>query len=126
MKFVLSISILFLCACKQIEGVKCLKVVNNSNKPISAAAELRQDYLCGKYFNKIESNSSITDFQCFVNNGTWEKELTVYDSIHLYIVDFDTFKSLPCDTIFKYNLYKKKVKLNLDSMIKYNWTITYP
>jgi hypothetical protein len=126
MKFVLSISILFLCACKQIEGVKCLKVVNNSNKPISAAAVLRQDYLCGSFFTKVEQYSSISNFQCQLNNNTWNSQLINYDSIILTIIDYDTFVAIPCDTIMKYKLYKKKVKLNIDSMIKYNWTITYP
>jgi hypothetical protein len=128
MKILIILSITLLFGCCKDEGQKSILIVNNSNKKVSVDFDTREVFLCDskRFFEYIEPKDSFRTpnlREC----DNWETRLTNSSySWYVVLVDFDTANSISCDTIFKYNLYKKKVKLNIDSMIKNNWTITYP
>lgn len=134
MKFIVIIFLLILfSSCAKVNwGHKTINIINNSNKKIVIYADIRNSLLCPvkavdgfNIINSLDSNNQYLRIN--QDNTNWELRLSeIKYKWYLTVYDKDSFIHYSCDTINKYKLYNKQIELNLDSLLKNNWTITYP
>lgn len=133
--FLYFILISTLVSCVKINnwGHKSITIVNKSSEKVIIAGDLRDYLLCPtskdtiRYSKYLYPNDSTLFKVPAYENSNWELRLN--DTSRKWYVTFfklDIYLNNPCDTLNKYKLYEKQVQISLDSMIKNNWTVSYP
>jgi hypothetical protein len=134
-RFLFFILISTLVSCVKIInwGHKSITIVNKSSEKVIIAGDLRDFLLCPVYMDTVRNYNCLypNDSSSFgvpaYENSNWELRLN--DTSRKWYVTFfklDIYLNNPCDTLNKYKLYEKQVQISLDSMIKNNWTVSYP
>ena len=129
---ILGLSILFLLSfqCKRKECHKSLIVVNNSNKKLVIAYPGvriidKKNYDCLFLDSMILNPNEHKKYE-YGLNGACIEDLSILLSV--YFIDFNKYTSdyFPCDSLRVHNKVLKAFHLDIDSLKKDNFILTYP
>jgi len=116
--------------CKKKTSSKChylITIKNNSNQSVYLNyseeypdTSINCDYHYGEKINSQEKSEISDQFDCL------ELRFDKFNNLQFFFIDSTIFNNATCDSIKAYNLYLKRVQVNLDQVNNFGWTIAYP